>query len=111
MSHYILIDNASGYIWSDTRDLKGWSNSEWTNSNGGPIAACRMTDQFLGEFGRTYEEANLNSNECGYHVYQVDVRGSEALPVCDNGQSQELIKAVERDCEHVATIKCTQAEA
>ncbi|WP_072389826.1 hypothetical protein [Hyphomicrobium sp. CS1GBMeth3] len=111
MAHYILIDNHSGYIWSDTRDLNGWSNSEWTDGNGGPEEACKLTDEDLHVYGRTYERAyGLASNETGYHVYRVDVNGSEAVGVVEDGQDQEMISAVERHCQRVATIKTRNEE-
>ena len=44
----------------------------------------------------------------GYHVYRADVRGSEAVPVVQDGQDQDTINAVMELCDYVAFIECCQ---
>lgn len=108
MPRYILIDNCSGYIFGDTADYRAGDQSDIT-----PTEAAAALDASIGEHGRSYAEVGrreLASNETGYHVYRADVRGSEAVPVVQDGQDQETIDAVERDCEYVTTIRCTSAE-
>ncbi len=108
MARYILIDNCSGYIWGDTADYLAGKQDGIT-----PIDAAQALDASIGEHGRDYEEVSrraLASNETGYHVYRADVGGSEAVVVVHDGQDQETIEAVERDCEYVTTIRCTPAE-
>ena len=104
MSHFILIDNFSGYVFGDTRDLAGWSNSD----DLGAADACRMLDESIGQHGRGYEQVSrLASNETGYIVYRVDIDGSEAVPVVHDGQDRETIEAVESRCDLVARILCS----
>lgn len=106
MARYILIDNASGYIWGDSADLEGQIFS------GTPLEFAAALDHHVGTHTpRTYEDVSrsaLASNETGYHVYRADLNGSEAVPVVQNGQDQEMIEAVERDCEYVTTIRITE---
>ena len=40
----------------------------------------------------------------------MDINGSEAVAVVHDGQDHEAIEAVERDCDHVCTIKITQGD-
>jgi len=108
MARYILIDNASGYIFGDTADFSGVI----AQANGGsPIDAAREMDEaVIGEHGRTYEEVNsLASNETGYHVYRADVGGSDAVVTVWDGQDQDTINAVIASCPLVATIRCISA--
>lgn len=121
MPRYILIDNCSGYVFGDTACLPNVpiSTSEglpMTQSDmTSPIDAARWLDEAeVKEFGRTYEEVSrraLASNETGYHVYRADIKGSEVVPAIDDGENQELIEAVERDCEYVTTIRCTDSQS
>lgn len=120
MARYILIDNASGYIWGDSADLDGkiW-NGDFINANGdldhdaSPIGFARALDLRVdpsGTSGREYEEVSrhtLAGNETGYHVYRADVGGSEAVAVVQDGQDRDMIEAVERDCQYVTSIKIT----
>ena len=107
MARYILIDNASGYIWGDSSDING------KIVNGTPIDVARALDKDVGEFlDREYREVGrrqLASNETGYHVYHVyraDIDGSEVIGPITDGSDQDMIEAVERDCEYECTIKC-----
>lgn len=107
MARYILIDNCSGYIWGDSADLDGHVFT------GTPLEYAAALDARIGGAdGREYEEVSrraLASNETGYHVYRADINGSEAVPLVEDGQDQEMIEAVIRDCEYVTTIRCTEA--
>lgn len=106
MARYILIDNASGYVFADSADLNG------RIFTGTPAEFAAAFDASVQEPGRTYVEVSrrgLASNETGYHVYRADVRGSEAVPVVQDGEDAETIAAVERDCEYVTTLRCDAA--
>jgi len=102
MARYILIDNASGFIFGDTADINGAILAVDT-----PIDACRALDeQVVHEHGRAYEEASsLASNESGYLVYRADVAGSEAVPVVHDGQDQDIIDGVQQNCLLVAMVR------
>jgi hypothetical protein len=58
MTNYIMIDNASGYVWGDA-----------VASN--PTEACAKMDVSFGVYGREYEERARSdfANENGYFVY------------------------------------------
>jgi len=110
MARYILIDNASGYIFGDTADFNGVIAQAQANG-GTPIDAAREMDEaVVGEHGRTYEEVDsLASNETGYHVYRTDVGGSDAVVTVWDGQDQDTINEVIASCPLVATIRCISA--
>jgi hypothetical protein len=95
----ILIDNCSGYIFGDSADFAGGRAVE-------VIDACRTLDESNGVHGREYDEHGPGyrpaANETAYHVY----RGSDAIPVVHDGQDQETIEAVVRDCDKVAVVLC-----
>ncbi|QNM96403.1 hypothetical protein [Chitinimonas koreensis] len=103
MARFILIDNNSGYIFGDTADFAAGRQSEIESI----IDAARMMDESNGEYGRDYiEYCSLgNSNMSGYHVYRADIRGSDAVPTVLDGQNQETIDAVERDCEYAGFVE------
>jgi hypothetical protein len=108
MPRYILIDNASGYIWGD--------HTTSDQGDEGIIAAAQAVDAEAG--GRpepvTYEVLGYNPRDTsdGYHVYRSDVRGSDQIGNILDGQDQELIDAVARDCEYVGYVRVTaQVEA
>ena len=109
MARYILIDNCSGYIFADSADL---GNAIWTGET--PMDFARAFDVSIGETDRDYEECGrreLASNEAGYHVYRADDGGSDAVTVVTDGQHQEMIEAVERDCRYVTTLRAIRAGA
>ena len=115
MARFILIDNHSGYIWGDSADLNGaiWRPTvDGIDAQAAQIAAA--LDASLGEPARSYEvhqhPTALASNEGGYHVYRSDVRGSDQIGHITDGQDQEMIDAVERDCDYVCTIRYTGEE-
>ena len=64
-------------------------------------------DESIGECGRDYREmpSAPNDTKTGYFVYRADINGSEAVPGIVDGQDQEMIEAVERDCEFVAFVE------
>lgn len=103
MARYILIDNASGYIFGDTDDYApGRIDS--------PMEACETLDrEVVQEHGRTYElVSRLASNETGYLVYSGDV---DATINVENGQDENTIDYVLEHCPLVATIRCTKPDA
>lgn len=123
MARYILIDNSTGYVFGDTADLPashvfshdGPAGDEFRagdmakNCAPSPIMAAQWLDEAtVGAFGRTYTQHGPDyapvAGEDAYHVYRADVRGSEAVPVVTDGQDQEMIDAVERDCIKVAVV-------
>jgi len=115
---YILIDNCSGYIFGDTADMprvpistsEGFpmTQSELSGSDG-PILAARWLDEaVIGEHGRAYATVHsLASNETGYLVYRADGNGSDTVCIVQDGQDADTIEAVRRDCDLVATVRCT----
>lgn len=122
MPRYILIDNASGYIWGDSADLSGRiftpsglpSYGGEALINGALEYAAALDANIGGAEGRTYEIAlrgEIASNDTGYHAYRADVGGSDAVDIVRDGQDQETIEAVERDCEYVCSIRSTRDEA
>ena len=101
MPRYILIDNASGYIFGDTADYAAGRDVH------GAIEAARLLDESLGVHGRIYRERfrkGRSGDGTGYNVYRADIDGSEAVPVVYDGQDQETINAVIHDCEHIAFV-------
>ena len=78
MNHYILLDNASGYVWG-----------ECFADN--PELACRLVDEGLGESGREYAEVgHLEVNETGYRVFEAPTR----RPFVRDGQHLQAIEEV-----------------
>lgn len=118
MPRYILIDNASGYIFGDTAamDRSHRIDGETMAQVGGggmrPALAARWLDETeTREFGRTYTETTRpRDDRTGYHVYRADINGSEAVAVVMDGQDREMIAAVEADCRYICFIECTKAE-
>jgi hypothetical protein len=107
MARYILIDNFTGFIFGDSADLDG------SIFSGTPAEFAAALDTSIFQPGRTYEEvprASVASDETAYHVYRADVGGSEAVTVVHDGQDQETIAAVERDCDYVTTLRITSAD-
>lgn len=104
MARYILIDNHTGYIWGDSADLNGQIFT------GTALEFAKALDESLGEHGRSYEEVSRLDGRSGYSVYRADINGSDAVNVVFDGQDQETIEAVERDCQHLGYIATTQGE-
>lgn len=119
MARYIIMDNASGYIWADTADMDHKHVMRGGTWEGNTVQAigmhamqpcdvARWIDETLGEYDRDYEEVSrseLASNDVGYLIYRADVGGSEALPVITDGQDADTIAAVDRLCVRVATVR------
>lgn len=109
MARYIFIDNASGYIFVDTADLPGYDGSI-TDEAQGVIEAARC---FNAELGYDPDECSYevrydrSGGDSAYTVYRADIGGSEMVPVVTNGQDEETIEAVERDCDRVCSLKVT----
>jgi len=101
MARHILIDNNSGYIWGDSADLDG------KIFVGTAAEFARALDESLGETGRQYTELNSapRDNRTGYHVYRADINGSEAVTAVWDGQDQDTIEAVMRDCRYEGFIE------
>jgi hypothetical protein len=109
MARFILIDNDSGYIWGDTLDLplnaSDLSGMDWREA---AETAARALDQHIGGAReRTYvvEERNPADTSTGYHVYRVDVRGSDVIGAVFDGQDQETIDAVTEQGEYFAYVR------
>lgn len=105
MARYILIDMHSGNIWGDTADLNGRAVD-----CASIIEAARALDESVGAHGRAYQEgsrADIRSGRDGYVVYRADIDGSEAVPVVQDGQDQETIDAVTRDCRYEGVVLVT----
>jgi hypothetical protein len=107
MARYILIDNYSGYIWGDSADLNGKIFS------GAALEFAKALDESVGEYSRTYTEQSRcgASNQAGYHVYQADIDGSDAVPVVRDGQDQDTIDTVEASCRYDGFIAYEQERA
>lgn len=103
MPAYIIQDVYSGFIWGDIRDIGGRSISPETIAE-----ACRLVDESIGTYGRTYAEVSRLSGDQGYKVYRVDINGSEAVPVVQDGQDRETIRAVEQACEFVGFVEFSE---
>ena len=102
MARYILIDKNSGFIFGDSADFKGGIFS------GSALEYAKALDESIGNFGRDYDVkpvADCRGGGAGYIVFRADVNGSDAVPVVHDGQDQETIDAVERDCEAICFIE------
>lgn len=99
MPRFILIDSDSGYIWGDSAEFAAGKQSDLT-----PIEAAKMLDEHLEERGREYFDVKRLNGRSGYEVYRADVNGAEAVGAIQDGSDLTEIEAVEKHCEHVATI-------
>lgn len=106
MARYILIDNNSGYIFGDSADLDG------RIFEGSALEFAKALDEHIGGEPREYVEhrAYPSTTASGYHVYRADVNGSDAVTVVWDGQDQETIDAVVRDCRYEGFIETMAAE-
>jgi len=106
MPRYILIDNASGYIWGDTSDIDGENASAET-----PEEAARLLDESLGQRGRRYtlHEATPHETTSGYDVYRADVKGGpDVIAEIEDGTDHEAIEAVEKLCQYCGFVEFTR---
>jgi hypothetical protein len=103
MQHYILIDNYTGTIFYDTRDLPGFDDSD-----GSPIAAARLGDQSIGEYDRRYcETYRPNDTRTGYHVYAID----DTTPPIHDGTDDEIIANIEICDAYIGFIEIKGGES
>jgi len=112
----ILIDNHSRLIFGDTANYRLGGLDEWRDSNSDnssdierlSLLAARLLDDSIGEHGREYEFINYDPRDprTGYFIYRADINGSDALPVVTDGQNQETIDAVHRDCRFEGFVEC-----
>jgi len=100
---YIIQDSYTGYIWGDSADFAAGKDAPDSI-----VAACRMLDESIGECERTYKEVSRLSGQDGYIVYRADINGSEAVPIVQDGQDQETIEAVERECQLLGYVEWTR---
>jgi len=98
MPRYILIDRATGHIFGDTADFAA-------NADLDPLDAARLLDEGIREHGHLYVYVPRLDHDVTYDVYRADIGGSEAVGAITDGQSREMIDAVERDCLHVVSIR------
>ena len=103
MARYILIDRHTGYIFGDSADIDG------RIVTGTPCEVARALDESIGVHwngaAADYSETNRYVVDATYDVYRADIDGSEAVPVIVDGQDREMIKAVERHCRFVTSIR------
>lgn len=104
MARYIGIEINSGYIFFDTGDLDGAARQETPAE---AVARFHAYENMLGGAEAEYVEHGYHAPEgaSGYHVYRADIDGSEAVPIVRDGQDQEAVEAVERDCDHVCFVE------
>lgn len=100
MARYILIDRASGYIFADTAQLDAFDHSAGT-----PAEAAQALDAELKNMPADYVVTSRHDDAAIYDVYRADVRGSDAVPAIHDGQDQEMIEAVERDCDYDCSLR------
>jgi len=84
MPRYILIDDASGYIWGDVR-------ADW------PADAAEGLDNDLGVYGRTYEvhgPRHQPDGQSAYHVHRVDDDELVPMPKILDGRDTLMIDYV-----------------
>ena len=101
MPRYILIDNASGYIFGDSADIDGCV------VNGTPAEVAAAIDASNHEHGRSYVEVPSRElhDADGYHIFRADIDGSDAVGPIHDGQDQDTIRSVKLDCEYVCTLR------
>ena len=99
MNRYIIIDKNSGYIFGDTAD-RWWKMDE--SHPAGPLEAAESLDRALmvETTGLSYEQVHRHAEPATYHVYHA----TDDLPMVIDGQDQDIIDAVMRDCIYVTTV-------
>ncbi len=114
----ILINTDFGFIWGDSVDLDDhiFRLSEYVCDQIGSrrptaddwaLAFARALDVSLGESNRTYVMKSpdaAKNKQSGYMAYRADVGGSDAVAAIFDGQSREVVEAVERDCELIGFV-------
>jgi hypothetical protein len=101
MARFILIDDDSGYAFGDF-------TTSLANASEALIEAARATDANIGAPAREYavHHARPSGQVTGYHVYRVDVNGSEVVGSLVDGQDREYIDAVTSQGVHVGFVEC-----
>ena len=96
----ILIDNYSGYIFGEFHTANYTGNFD---RRACLTEAATTIDEIQKEYGRAYTVHSRAPRDTrgGYHVYRADDR----VPTITDGQDQEIIRAVERDCEFVGFVE------
>lgn len=104
----ILIDNNSGFIFGEFSSGDYTGNFDMTECL---TDAAKHVDAEIGALPRTYTVSSVGprSTQTGYHVYRADVGGSEQVGNIIDGQDQEMISAVEQDCEYVGFVSCNDS--
>lgn len=99
MNRYILIDRTSGYVFGDTAD-RWWKMNE--SYPIGPLEAAESLDRALmiETTGLSYEQVARHDERGTYHVYSA----TDDLPMVIDGQDQDIIDTVMRDCIYVTTV-------
>jgi len=89
MVRYILLEHNCGYIFGDLVESS-------------PVSAAVSLDKSLtnDESEYFYEETGRYDASARYYVYYA----SDDFPTIEDGQDQELIEAVIRDCPYIATV-------
>ena len=110
MPRYILIESNSGYIWGDTSDVGG-KNLELGTDDTALMQACAAVDDDCGAPDRTYNViSNRNpralQGQDGYLVY----RAPDDFRAVPDGQNQDDIEAVERECTLVGVVQVEDIE-
>ncbi len=107
MARYIFIDRNSGFIFGDSANIDG------KIVNGSPCDVAYELDMSIGypypdanfSHGIAYEETARSDLDATYDVYRADINGREAVVAIEDGQDQEIIEAVRRDCQYITTIR------
>jgi hypothetical protein len=112
----ILIDGGSGFIFGDTANYRLGRLDEWIENNFDDrgdterlsLLAARLLDDSIGEHGRDY--AFINYDPCdtraGYLIHCADIDGADIPPIVTDGQNQETIDTVKRDCRFEGFVEC-----
>jgi hypothetical protein len=110
MPRFILIDDATGYIFGDTADMPSGhliDGAAVRDREMTPELAARWLDEaVIGAPGRVYvKHPRAPGGGGGYHVYRADIDGSDAVAVVTDGQDAETIRAVVESGEFVCFVE------
>ena len=100
MARYILIDNNSGFIFGDTKNI----NCSRTFKN--PAEAAKMLDESIGEPASEYVEIygdHDTSGKSGYGVYSAD--DIEDMTEVEDGTDQATIDKFCRKCVRICFVE------
>lgn len=108
MQRYILIDNYSGYVWGDSSDLNG---AVFTGTIEEYAAALDKSIDASAAVDRSYVmQTRPDADEQGYLIYLADADGGDSFPVMQNGQDDETIEAIRRDCKYLGFLRFVPSE-